>query len=188
MTTFRTLTATLALALSAGMAGAVSVDLSFDRTDLAPGDTFTVTLTTSDDVPAFGGFQTALSFDAAILEEVAASVNPIFTIADTTPGGIAGTDFGFVLDPSTAPSGALALGSVTFRALAAGTSAIVFAAPGVDGVLASPGGTAIVEGPLTAQATVTGPVTPPAPVVPLPASALLLLGALGGLGALRLRG
>ena len=192
------LTAAAALVLSTAGAHAESVLLEpVGPAAIEVGDSIALEFKTSADFPDFFGFEAALTYDADILRFTGIDfgafdttpTNPL-AIPSQAPGATgvqtlalftAGDIFG------TPPSGAFTLGTFNFEAVAASTGTVVTVGSATpDGGLifaAGDGGlVSIFDGPVSATVVVASDND--MSVIPLPASALLLLTSALGLAGL----
>lgn len=173
--------------LGAEQASAVSLELTQVTPDpIAVGDQVVLQLSTSSDFPSFFGFEVSLDYDASALQLDSIGLDtgdfpfnaipavPVGASGATTVSGIEG---GSLFDTF---SGATDLLLLSFTALGNGTSDVSVITS--DNEFLADGNILAFSGGVTTSVKV-GNVG----AVPLPATALLLLGGLGALSVLRAR-
>lgn len=151
---------------------------------LLPGDPLEITLSTSADFPEFTGGAINVTYDASVLAyEGAIFPNPpwFFTNDQESQGqGASGPttieNVTFAILGSTPETGATDIGTLSFSALAPGTTTIAFA----DGLTGF-------SGPGAIQIDVSYPEAVGATVVPLPAAAWMMISGLAAMGGLSYR-
>ena len=186
--------AALGLLVSAATADAATV--SFERTSSDPirvGDTVSFALKTGDDFPSFAGFQAQVNLDAAFLSLVDIDYSADLPFFPTPVGGrpeALGADGRTTITAIGAlnlggVSGDFTLATFDFTALAAGTT--TFELQPFNNRFITGSASPIFDGGFSRTVTIVADDTVAPPAVPLPASALLLLGGMGGLAAMRRR-
>lgn len=165
-------------------AGAQAVSVSLETTPTPPdvivGDTFEVALITSSDFGTFTGVNIDVTYDADILSYLGTTFDPVFDFAQNDQSEPPGAAGGTTVQNITAAtlfgsgSGEATLATLTFEAVGVGAGAITVT--GTAGQLVVG-----LDSPFDQTVSVTATVAP----IPLPSTALLLSGALLGLGVLR---